>query len=266
MAEYSDLTGDAIDLVSGAPIASGDMAKFSSDEKKDFDATYEHVVRMINRLGAGKIFNSKHYDLCLHTAQLVKKRFGELTFTGDGTGGFGMRAIIPEDIYSNANDVSWELANGTVATNWTAGAPATRWLRNDHGFTQRDAGTFTAGGPAITRDANNDMWYVLYWGLMDSMASGLPQGYMVSLNNRPRAFKDISLQMTSTDFSYAELGYGVLYEPTVPFKTGLQIKDVDVATTARVLQVIAMRPIGVTFCTQRRQVLDNGTITRPAQA
>lgn len=264
--DYMDIIGDYIPLISGADVRAEDRSPLTGTEQKAFNSTFEHIFRGRNRVTGLGLTTRKHYDLTKYVCEVVKKRFGDLPFTGDGTGGFGMRAIIPEDVYSNALDETWELANGLVATNWQIGALATRFSRNDHGNTNRDTVTGVAGASAITRDANNDMWYVLHWGLMDEMATGLPHGYWYYLNNRVRAFKDIKLQMANTEHSYAELGYGVLYEPTVPFKSALQVKPIDGAVGARVAQIISLRPVGVTFCTQRRSLIDNATLTRPAAA
>ena len=265
MASYVDLVGDYIPIVSGAAIRDGDLTTLTSEESQLFDTTWEHVTRGINRYAAAPIINSKHYDLAKRVCEIVKKKWKDMPFSGDGSNGFGMRAIIPEDVFGNVNDHTWEYGNALVATNWTVGAAATRYSRNDQGFTQRDVGTFFAGASAVTRDGNNDEWYVLYWGMMDQSASGLPKGFWVALNNRERAFKDFDYQMANTEMAYNELGYGVLYEPTVPFKSGLQFKEVDAIAGARVAQVVAMRPIGVSFCTQRR-ALTQGLITRPTQA
>jgi hypothetical protein len=272
---YQDVVGNFMNLVSGSVFQPSDQSKFNKDELNEFDATFEHVVRGINRVKNQDIFTQKHYDIALYVAQLVKKKFGDLQFTGDGTGGFGMRAIIPEDVYGDANvgalpandnDAQWELGNGAPQANWQIGARINKYLRNDHGWSIRNTQTMTGGVPAVCRDFNNDMWYTLYWGMMDEMASGLCSGMMVSLNNRPRAIKDFKYQMSNTESAYAELGYGVLYEPTVPFKTGLQFKPIDGAQGAVVQQIAAMRPIGVTFCTQRRGVIDNTQTTRPSQS
>ena len=266
MADYINTVGDYIPLISGSDIVLGDRTPLTETESKAFNATFEHVVRALNRYSPVEIVTQKHYDLARYTCEVVKKRLADLAFTGDGTGGFGMRAIIPEDIYGTVNDDTWELANGLVATNWTIGALITRYSRNDHGLALRDTLTGAAGTPAITRDANNDEWYVLHWGLVDQMATGLPTGVWYYLNNRPRAFKDITYPMTNSEQAYAELGYGVLYEPRVPFRSALQFKPIDGAVGARVAQVVAMRPVGVTFCTQRRLLIENAAITRPAAA
>jgi hypothetical protein len=264
--DYMDVIGDYIPLISGSDVKADDRSPLSTQELNAFNATFEHIARGCNRQAGMRLVTRKHYDLARFTAEVVKKRFGDLPFTGDGTGGFGMRAIVPEDVFGNANDVIWELANGLVATNWTIGAAATHYSRNDQGFALRDTLTGNAGTTAICRDANNDMWYVLQWGLVDEMATGLPHGYWYYLNNRIRAFKDIKLQMANTEHSYAELGYGVLYEPTVPFKSALQVKPIDGALGARVAQIISMRPVGVSFTTQRRALPDTVAMTQPVLA
>ena len=268
--EYMDVVGDFIPLISGADIRPEDRSPLSPQEVKLFDATFESIFRGVNRQSTMRLATRKHYDLCKYTCEVVKKRFGDLPFSGDGTGGFGMRAIVPEDIFGTdtapGQDTVWEVGNGIAAANWTVGAIATHFSRNDHGFAARNTLTGAAGTTAITRDANNDMWYVLQWGILDEMAAGLAQGYWYYLNNRIRAFKDIKLQMSNTEMAYADIGYGIMYEPTVPFKSALQVKPIDAAIGAAVTQQMAIRPVGVTFCTQRRALSDTVAMTRPAAA
>ena len=266
MADYVNIVGDFIPVISGADILPTDRTPLSEQEGKYFNATFEHCFRGLNRYSPVQIVTQKHYDLAKFICEVVKKRLGDLPFTGDGTGGFGMRAIVPEDVYGTANDDTWELSNGLVATNWTIGALATRYSRNDHGQALRDTFTGAAGTANVNRDANNDMWYCLHWGLIDEMASGLPHGYWYYVNNRIRAFKDIKYQMSDSEQAYAELGYGVLYEPTVPYHSAVQMKPIDGAVGARVAQVIALKPVGVTFMTQRRALIDATAITRPGAA
>lgn len=268
--DYIENVGVYMPLISGADIRPEDRSPLNANERKLFDATFEHIFRGCNRQAGLRITNKKHYDLALYVSEVVKKRLGDLPFTGDGTGGFGMRAIVPEDVFGTntapGQDDVWEVGNGIAPANWTVGAIASRFSRNDHGFAARNTLTGAAGTTAICRDVNNDMWYVLHWGLMDEMASGLVHGYWYYINNRIRAFKDIKLQMANTEQAYAELGYGVLYEPTVPFKSAVQIKPIDAAIGAAVTQQIALRPVGVTFCTQRRMLTDTVALTRPAAA
>jgi hypothetical protein len=270
MGDYVNIVGDFIPVISGADIRPEDRTPLSDQEIKYFNATFEHCFRALNRYSPVQIVTQKHYDLAKFICEVVKKRLGDLPFTGDGTGGFGMRDIIPEDVYGTdtapGQDTVWEIGNGIAPANWTVGAIATRFSRNDHGFAARNTLTGAAGTTAICRDVNNDMWYTLHWGLMDQMASGLVHGYWYYINNRIRAFKDITYQMNNSEQAYAELGYGVLYEPTVPYKSAAQIKPIDAAIGAAVTQQIALRPVGVTFATQRRMLTDTVAVTRPSAA
>lgn len=257
-------------ILSGEPLTDEDRTPFKEAEVDLFNTRFEAIFKWINNQGIAPIVTKEHYNKLLFLAECQKKLFNDESFTGDGVGGWGMRDIIPEDVYGDGpgflgGDATWQLGNGVVAGNWNVGAVATRFARNDMGFTQRNAGTFQAGASMVTLDANQDRWAVAYFGMADLNSLGLIQGHVVAFSNRERDFYEFTNQMELSNITYADLGKVIYFNHKHPFKSGNIIRPVTVAPGALLATAQAMRPVGIAFISQRR-ALQLNTMTRPAQA
>jgi hypothetical protein len=122
------------------------------------------------------------------------------------------------------------------------------------GLALRDTLAFGAGTAGITLDAAQDKWAFAYFGMADLASSGNAQGCAITLNRKTREFFEFTNQMQLSNVTYADLGKICYINHMHPFNSGLIIKPATVATTVRVAAVTAMRPVGVTFLTQRRAV------------
>ena len=252
-------------ILSGEPLTDDDRQPFTEAEVALFDARFEAIFKWMNFQGIAPVVGKEHHDKLLYLAEVQKKIFGGDAFTGDGVGGFGMRQIVPEDVFGNQNDRSWELANGIVAVNWRTGLTATRHTRNHMGFTQRDSGDFFAGASMVTQDANQDKWAIAYFGYADLRASGLIQGEVISFSNRERDYFEFQDQMHLDNITYCDLGKMVYFNHKHPFKDGLIVRPATVAENAAIGAVAAMKPIGVCFVSQRRALQQN-QLPRPMQS
>lgn len=243
-----------VPILSSEPLGEKDLAGFDNDEIEAFDARFEAIFKWVNTDGVAPIATKAHHDELLHLAEVQKKVYGGVTFTGDGSSGWGMRDIVPEDVFGNAADTVWELGNGTTVANWTCGVPATRWARNDMGLALRNTLTFAAGTAAVTQDAAQDKWAVAYFGMADLASSGNIQGHAIALNRKPREFFEFTNQMQLSNVTYADLGKICYFNHMHPFNSGAIVKPATVATTVALATVTALRPVGVTFLSQRRAV------------
>lgn len=262
-------------VVSSDPLTDKDRIPFSEEELAMFDARFEAIFGWMNVQGWSPIVTKKHYESILYLAEVQKKIFGGSEFTGDGVNGWGMRDIVPEDIYGDSNpgtgigatggDDCWELGNGVTAANWTSGAVATRFTRNDIGWTTRDTATFQAGNSMVCLDVNQDRWAVAYFGMADLAGTGLVQGHVVAFSNRERDFFEFTNQQQLMNLTYGSLGKVIYLNHLAPFKSGHIIRPATVAPGAAVGNALAMRPIGVSFVTQRR-ALQLATLLKPSQA
>lgn len=263
-------------ILAGEPLDDKNRSPFSEEELQNFDTRFESIFGWMNRQGYAPVVGKEHYEQILWLAEIQKKIFGDAKFVGDGVGGWGMRDIVPEDVYGDSNpgtglgatgfDDTWEKASGVAGdANWTVGAIATRFSRNDMGWTTRNTATFQAGASMVTQDVNQDKWAVAYFGMADLSGRGLVQGHVVAFSNKERDWFEFTNQMQLCDMLYAPLGRVIYFNHNVPYKSGHIVRPAAAAVAAPLPNVAAVRPIGVTFVSQRR-ALQLATLFKPAQA
>lgn len=241
------------EIVSTDPIGSEQFGTFDAEEQAVFEDAWDVLTKIHNRALFEHLFTDRHKTTLFNLAKVAKRTvFADAKFEGtDPVGGFGMRWVLPEDVFSQAADIVWD-------NTWTAGAAATRFMRNYIGSNAVDTTTFQADGSIILQDTQVDKWAIALWGVIDQDASGRIHGVMLSLNDRERAFQDIELQMRNSEEALADFGRFYWVPPTTRFKFGVQVKTGFGGAAS-------LKPVGIAFISARRAT-QLATATRPVAA
>ncbi len=236
------------------------QVKLGPEEEDYFENAWESIIEFFTvNTPAGKVrLLGKQQKAATKVQVMAFKANTGLVFEGnDPVNGFGVDIPIPEDVFVNPADNRWEF------TSAGAGVIATRFTRNWIGVAVRDTvAGYTANG-ILLKDANNDPWSLMLYGLLDLYpGTGVVEGYVPTLNQRPRALIPISPWTYVSDIAMRDVKRAYHIDPITPLQVDLQMKDA-VAT------LIGPYPVS-TVCRTARRALQRGTavvgVTRPSVA
>ena len=254
--------GQDIDLLQDDKSAGG------AQEKTFFDWSFDSIFKLINTTADNfePIVTINHYNSALQCTGYAKKNFGgAVTFDGRGNKGFGIDAIKPRDVMGDlaatGGDEVWQHDNAAAVGNWTTGALATRFARNNLGNNTRDANAFFNGTDSLTIDAGQDKWAWCYWGETDYLGTGQMKGHFNAMAGNHNVLFNTQHQTGQTDTNHIELGWCFYYDEQTSFRTGLKIPPIAVAAGVALANVAEYVPTGIMMQTQRR-ARQTATLTR----
>ncbi len=233
----------------------------SPDEMDFFENAWDSMVELFTvNTPAGKIrlLGREHKVATLVQVRAFKANTG-LTFEGiDTVNGFGLDIPFPEDVFVADADIRWQYTTvpGTHV-------PGSRYTGNWIGVAARDTAPGWGANSILLKDANNDPWSLLLFGIMDLIpGSGIVEGAVISMNNRARPLIPLQPWMMLSDVSFRDFKKAFHIDPITAFQVDLNIKY-GTATT------IAPFPVA-TVCKTARRALQRGVAlsgtTRPVPA
>jgi hypothetical protein len=236
------------------------QVELRQDEADYFENAWDSIIEFFTvNTPAGKVrLLGKQQKAATKVQVMAFKANTGLVFEGnDPVNGFGVDIPIPEDVFVNAADNRWEF------TSAGAGVIGSRFTRNWIGVAARDTIVGYLANSILLKDANNDPWSLMLYGIMDLYpGSGVVEGYVPILNQRPRALIPVSPWTYVTDISMRDVKRAYHIDPITPLQVDIQMKDL-VAT------LIAPYPLS-TVCRTARRALQRGTavvgVTRPSVA
>lgn len=238
------------------------QVELKADELDYFENAWDSIIEFFTvNTPAGKVRLLGKQQKAASKVQVMSfKAQTGLVFEGnDPVNGFGMDIPIPEDVFAIAGADRWNYVHA-------AGAPhvvATRFTGNWIGQVAIDTVAGYTANSILLKDANNDVWSMMFYGVMDMNGPiGQVEGYVPTINQRPRALIPIVPWTNVSDIAFRDIKRAYHIDPITPFQVDLQIKD-PVATA------IAPFPVS-TVCRTARRALQRGLavlgVTRPVAA
>lgn len=238
------------------------QVQLKADELDYFENAWDSIIEFFTvNTPAGKVrLLGKQQKAASKVQVMAFKANTGLVFEGnDPVNGFGMDIPIPEDVFVNAADNRWQYVHA-------AGAPhviATRFTGNWIGVAAVDTVAGYTANSILLKDANNDPWSLMFYGVMDMNAGlGSVEGFVMTLNQRPRSMIPIAPWTNVSDIGFRDVKRAYHIDPITPLQVDLQIKN-PIATA------IAPFPVS-TVCRTARRALQRGVavigVTRPSIA
>lgn len=221
------------------------IAEFSPAENARFDNAWDSIVTEYYREGIIKILDDEDKEITRTFAQAMKHHYNGAEFMGTNpTEGFGMRLPLPEDLISKA------AAAGTAASagnnwlvTWTACIQGAEqgWICDN----TPNADTFDNEGPVVLRDANNNEWAFLCFGVRSLHIDPKIKTISFEINRKPQVRQAVETQLLGGDISLAKFGTFVWVPPRTAIKVGVETPE---GGTDRLV------PLGIIFDTATRSL------------